>query len=138
MTFTWDLVSNDCEPIAYLINASNCGNCTTPIYETLVTCTEIHPNGELCEFAVHTLLCNFIGTKSLTLNVILKGNYSFFVPSVTINFILTILIFYAVPNVTTLHVVPVYFQNYGEPSASFLHMIISTFYTTVKLATLHY
>ena len=42
----------------------------------------------------------------------------------------------AVPNVTTLHVLPVYFWNEDEMTESNLHMIISKFNTTVEVLSL--
>lgn len=74
LLFSWDPVNNHCESATYyLINASNCGNCpTTSINQTFVTC-DIHLIGDLCEFTVQTLICNFPGIRGASVYASLKG-----------------------------------------------------------------
>ena len=136
LLFTWDPVVNDCEFTTYLINANNCGNCpVTAVNETFATCIETDLNGDQCIFSVQTKVCNITGIKSVSVNATLYGNTWLYTLLNIIKFIISTVAInteiYAVPKVTTLHVLPVYFWNEDEMTESILHMIISKFNTTV-------
>ena len=79
LTFSWsrNTISIDCAAmIHYNILASNCGNCPTTTNHTNVTCTGVPTSGNLCMFALETVVCGHIirhRSETLTIQTTLKG-----------------------------------------------------------------
>ena len=75
LIFQWSSVSPSFEAIHYLINASdNCGHCPNITNTTTVTCHGVSLDGELCIFALQTVVCDdIIGNESRKVIVTLRG-----------------------------------------------------------------
>ena len=70
LTFNWSPVAPDCPAIHYNILSSNCGSCPTTTTHTTVTCTDIPTDGNMCTFAVKTVVCGSItGSMSYPLMI---------------------------------------------------------------------
>ena len=74
LTFKWSPVAPDCPAIHYKILSSNCGSCPTTATHTTVTCTDVPTDGDMCTFAVRTVVSgNVIGNLSDSVQGLLKG-----------------------------------------------------------------
>ena len=71
LTFNWSPATTlDCPDIHYNILSSNCGSCPTITTHTTVTCTDIPTDGNMCTFAVQTVICeNITGNMSYPLTI---------------------------------------------------------------------
>ena len=75
LTFNWTSVDVLCDSVSYKIISSNCGRCPLVTTNTTVTCTNIVASGQVCIFAVQTVVCgNLTGNMSRPIYVILKGS----------------------------------------------------------------
>lgn len=75
MTFSWNVVMPEaCNEIHYVINATNCGMCSSTTL-TSASCQDFAISDvSVCEFALRTVYCvDITGPMSNTTAVILKG-----------------------------------------------------------------
>ena len=64
--FNWNTCTSSpvCSATHYNIVASNCGSCPTTTNHTIVTCTDTPTDGNMCTFAVQTVVCGNITGES--------------------------------------------------------------------------
>ena len=76
ITFTWNLVSPDCQALHYRINATNCGQCPNTANTNSVTCAIPTSIGfdQTCVLTVKAVVCgNASGIPSEPLVFVMKG-----------------------------------------------------------------
>ena len=74
ITFNWTSVDALFDSISYNIISSNCGRCPSQTTNTTATCSDIVALGQVCAFAVQTVVCdNITGNMTHPVHVILRG-----------------------------------------------------------------
>ena len=77
ITFNWTSVDALCDSISYNIISSNCGRCPSMTTNTTATCSDVMALGQVCTFAVRTVVCgNITGNMSHPVHVILRGRHA--------------------------------------------------------------